>query len=333
MVSAQPKKPNPGPGCAGIIFAGSPEFAIPSLRSLVESRHNILAVLTQPDRPAGRGRKLRASPVKTFAEQQDLQIFQPDTLNSPAIQQQLTGMSPDLIVIVAYGLLLPAAVLEIPRVGCINVHASVLPRWRGASPVQAAILAGDQCTGVSIMRMEEGLDTGPVYATQTIPIGASETAGALEERLAEAGADLLMETLPGILDESAVAMSQSDTEATYARRISKTDALIDWHSPAAAVDRQIRGYNPWPVAYTMLDGLRMRCWAALLPEQSTDSPDKPPVAGCGTVVAVSDAGIDVQTGDGVLRITELQMPGKQRMRAKDFANGYPVLNKCLGTQK
>jgi methionyl-tRNA formyltransferase len=318
------------PSSADIIFAGSPEFALPSLRSLVESSHTVLGVLTQPDRPAGRGRTLRPSPVKVYATQQGLQILQPDSLNATVIQQRLREMKPDLMVIVAYGLLLPRAVLEIPRAGCINIHASLLPRWRGASPIQAAILAGDHSTGVSIMRMEEGLDTGPVYATKEIPVGESETTGQLEGRLAEAGARLLIDILPDILDASAAAESQCDDEVIYAGRIYKADAVIDWSMPAIEIDRRIRAFNPWPVAYTTIDGLRMRCWAATPITAPIDTADVSPISQYGKVRAVSDAGIDVQTGDGVLRITELQMPGKKKMQAKDFANGYPVLRKCLG---
>jgi methionyl-tRNA formyltransferase len=315
---------------ADIIFVGSPGFAIPSLRSLVEAGHSILAVLTQPDRPAGRGRALRPSPVKAYAKQQGLPILQPDSLNAAPVQQYFREMRPDLMVIVAYGLLLPRAVLDIPRAGCINVHASLLPRWRGASPIQAAILAGDDNTGVSIMRMEEGLDTGPVYATRAIAVGENETAAQLEGRLAEAGARLLIDTLPGILDGTAVPEAQCVDDATYAGRIYKADALIDWSMSAVEIDRRIRGYNPWPIAYTTLDGLQMRCWAAMPVPEPVDKGDVSSSKEYGKVRAVSDAGIDVQTGDGVLRITELQMPGKQRMFAKDFANGYPVLAKVLG---
>ena len=318
---------------ANIVFAGSPEFAIPSLRGLVESGYSVISVLTQPDRPAGRGRTLRPSPVKAYAAHKGLQILQPESLNAAAIQQTLRVMRPDLMVIVAYGLLLPRDVLEIPRAGCINVHASVLPRWRGASPIQAAILAGDKNTGVSIMRMEEGLDTGPVYATRGIPVGDSQTAAELESLLADAGASLLIDSLPGILDESAAAEPQCDDDATYAGRIFKADALIDWSKPAVEIERVIRAYNPWPVAYTTLDGLRMRCWAARPSAESNDAADASAITQSGKVRAVSDAGIEVQTGAGVVRITEIQIPGKQRMLARDFANGYPVLSKVLGKQE
>jgi len=321
------------PGSADIIFAGSPEFAIPSLKSLVASGHKIIGVLTQPDRPAGRGRTLRPGPVKTYAQQQGLQILQPDSLKAMPVQQRLREMRPDLMVIVAYGLLLPREVLDIPRAGCINVHASLLPRWRGASPIQAAILAGDHSTGISIMGMEEGLDTGPVYAKKEIPVGPGETTAQLEGRLAEAGAALLIDTLPGILDGSAAAEAQCDDDATFAGRIYKADALIDWSMPACEIDRRIRAYNPWPVAYTTLDGLHMRCWAAVPVTESVDKVDASSDTDYGKVRAVSDSGIEVQTGDGVLRITELQLAGKQKMLARDFANGYPVLAKFLGRRE
>jgi methionyl-tRNA formyltransferase len=322
--------PNTDPATARLVFAGTPEFAVPSLRGLFESGYTISCVLTQPDRPAGRGRRLRPSPVKTFARQHDLHVMQPESLGEPTLQRELRAMRPDAIVVAAYGLLLPSVVLDIPRTACINIHASVLPRWRGASPVQMAILAGDRDTGVSIMRMEQGLDTGAVYAAKTVAIGAHETAGALEKRLAIAGADLLIDTLPDILSGSTVPATQSDAEATYARRIGKSDALIDWHASAVDIDRQIRAYNPWPVAYTLLDESRLRCWAGEPLAASVDLAATSAVAEPGTVVAAGDDGIDVQTGDGVLRISELQLPGKRRMHAGEFANGYPILKRRLG---
>lgn len=322
MIIDQPKS---DPGSARIIFAGTPEFAIPSLRALVESGYKISGVLTQPDRRAGRGKKLRPGPVKTYAQQQGLPVMQPESLGQAEVLADLRAMDPDAMIVAAYGLLLPRAVLELPRVGCINVHASILPRWRGASPVQMAILAGDQNTGVSIMRMEQGLDTGPVYAVTDVKIGARETAGELERRLASEGAGLLIQTLPDILNGAIVPVSQSDAEATYARRIAKTDALIDWSTSAAEIDRHIRAYNPWPVAYTLLGDLRLRCWAGSPLARPSDSAAEP-----GTVVAAGDAGIDVQTGDGILRLSELQLPGKRRMNAREFANGHPVLARRLG---
>lgn len=309
---------------AKIIFAGTPDFAVPSLRSLTESGHELVAVLTQPDRPAGRGRKLQPSPVKTFAASHGLPLLQPESLRTAGIQNQIAAAAPDLIVVVAYGLLLPEAVLRIPRTGCINVHASLLPRWRGASPIQSAILAGDLATGVSIMRMEQGLDTGPVFAEIEIRIQHDECAAELHDRLADAGAQLLRTSLDGILDESSVPQPQDIAGATYAGRISKADAPIDWNKSAIEIDRQIRAYNSWPVAETLLEGVRVRCWRAV-PDANFES-DKQP----GTVVDAGGETVDIQTGDGLIRLTELQLPGGQRMRAADFARGRELLGKILG---
>lgn len=310
---------------ARIVFAGSPAFAVPCLSGLVESAHEVVCVLTQPDRPAGRGRQLRPGPVKQYAVDHGLDVLQPERLSGEDIQRQLRALQPDLAVIVAYGLLLPPTVLDIPRAGCINVHASVLPRWRGASPIQAAILAGDDATGVSIMQMEAGLDTGPVFSVSSLDIEPEETADSLHDRLAVAGAELLRATLPGILDGAATARPQNDADATYARRISKADARIDWHQSAARIDRQIRAYHSWPVGETLLDGQRARCWAA---RPVATAPAADGVA--GQVIDVAVDGIDVQTGDGVLRLTELQLPGRERMPATQFANGYPVVGKIFG---
>ena len=309
---------------AKIIFAGTPDFAVPSLRSLTESGHELVAVLTQPDRPAGRGRKLQPSPVKTFAASHGLPLIQPESLRTAEIQNQIASLAPDLIVVVAYGLLLPEAVLRIPRTGCINVHASLLPRWRGASPIQSAILAGDLATGVSIMRMEQGLDTGPVYSEIEIRIQNDECTAELHDRLADAGAQLLRTSLDGILDGSSVSQPQDIAGATYAGRISKADAPIDWNKSAIEIDRQIRAYNSWPVAETLLEGVRIRCWRAV-PDANFES-DKQP----GTVVDAGGETVDIQTGDGLIRLTELQLPGGQRMRAADFARGRELLGKILG---
>ena len=313
---------------ARIIFAGSPDFAVPSLKRLMASRHDVVAVLTQPDRPSGRGRKLMPGPVKKCAMQHDLTVYQPAGLRDPDAQDRLAEFAPDLMVIVAYGLLLPPEVLSLPGAGCINVHASVLPRWRGASPIQAAILAGDRQTGVSLMQMAEGLDTGPVFAEEQTDIDAHETAGELHDRLAELGADLLIRCLDPILDDTLTPVPQRETDVTYAARISKADACIDWSRSAVDIDRLIRAYDPWPVAETLLDGERMRCWrsVAMDKEPPSDKPCRP-----GLIEVVTGEGIDVRTGQGILRLIEVQMPGRRRMHARDFARGHDIAGKNLGS--
>ncbi len=326
---------------ARIVFAGTPEFAVPSLTALVDGAHEVVAVYTQPDRPSGRGRKLAASPVKQAAVARGLPVVQPETLRDPGAQEALCALEADLMVVVAYGLLLPPAVLAIPRLGCVNVHASLLPRWRGAAPIQRAILAGDAETGATIMQMEQGLDTGPMYLTRVTPIAARETAGRLHDRLCILGAEALMEALPGVLSGSLQPSPQDDAQATYARKLSKEEALIDWSAPAATIDRQVRAFDPWPVAETLLDGQTLRVWAAepvpdpigcRNPADATMSKEcahldaVPP----GSVVATSKAGIDVATGDGVLRISRLQLPGKRPMTAADLLNARSLAGQTLG---
>ena len=312
-------------GSARIIFAGSPDFAVPVLQGLLASRHSVIAVLTQPDRPAGRGRKLHEGPVKVAARAAGLSIMQPASLAGAAEQAALAELQPDLLVVVAYGLLLPPAVLATPRVACVNVHASLLPRWRGASPIQAAILAGDSETGISIMQMDSGLDTGPVYTRKRLAIGERETAGELHDRLAVLGGELLAESLDSILDGELVAVPQPDQGVTYAGRIAKADGLIDWSQSAASIARRIRAYNPWPVAQSTLDGESLRCWMAV---HSGAVPAG--VARAGEVLAVDPAGIHVQTGSGVLTLTEVQAAGRKRMSAVQFARARPLVGAVLG---
>ncbi len=310
---------------ARIIFAGSPEFAVPALARLVDSPHRVVAVLTQPDRPAGRGRRVHASAVKQYACSRGLEVLQPASLRHDAgAVEELRARSPDLMVVVAYGLILPRAVLEIPVRGCINLHASLLPRWRGAAPIQAALLAGDERTGVSLMRLEEGLDTGPVAATREIGIGAAETAGELHNRLATLGAGLLADMLDAVLDGTAVFEPQCAQGVTYAAKLSKREARLEWTEPALLLERRIRAYNPWPVAETLLDGMQLRCW--LGHALRLDSTGQQP----GTVVAVGAGGVDVQTGAGLLRLTAVQLAGRQRLDAGVFANGYELKGKVLG---
>ncbi len=285
-----------------------------------------MAVLTQPDRPAGRGRTVGAGPVKQLALDLGLPVLQPATLKTDEAQATLRALEPDLIVVVAYGLLLPAALLALPRLGCVNVHASLLPRWRGASPIQAAVLAGDPETGVSIMQLEAGLDTGPVYATAKVAIGAEETAGELEARLARLGADTFGNLLEELLRGRLRPVAQADAGVTYARRINKAEARIDWHEPAVVIARRVRAWNPWPVAETGLDGQQLRCFASEV--ASDGSPDAAHVP--GQVLASDARGIEVQAGAGRLRLRTVQAPGRQRMAAADFARGRALVGKVLG---
>ena len=302
-----------------IIFAGTPEFAATALNALLTTRHEVAAVYTQPDRPAGRGRKLQPSPVKQLALEHGIEVRQPAKLKDPADQAALRELEADLMVVVAYGLLLPQAVLDAPRLGCINIHASLLPRWRGAAPIQRAILAGDAESGVTIMQMEAGLDTGPMLHILKTPILRDDTGGSLHDRLAELGARALLESLDAIGGKALVPRPQDDERATYAKKLDKQEALIDWSRPAAAIDRQVRAFNPWPVAQCDFEGQAMRIWQTRLLEHEAPAGIEP-----GTVLEAGKAGIDVATGDGVLRILQLQMPGKRAMAAADFLNAHRV---------
>ncbi len=313
---------------ARIIFAGTPAFATPTLRMLCNRGHRPVAVLTQPDRPTGRGRHLGASPVKQLAIELGIPVLQPATLKTEAAQAELRALAPDLLVVVAYGLLLPPAVLDIPSHGCVNVHASILPRWRGASPIQAAILAGDHETGVSIMAMEAGLDTGPVYRCARLVIDAQETAGELEQRLAALGADSLSAVLDSLLAGTLPSRPQADDGIAYAGRISKADGRIDWRQPAARIARQIRAYNPWPVSETTLAGQQLRCFAASVQSAANPAGDTQPAP--GQIIATGSEGISVQTGDGVLNLRTVQLPGKQKVAATDLARSRPLAGTVLG---
>ena len=300
-----------------IIFAGTPDFAAECLKALLNSEHEICAVYTQPDRPAGRGRKLTPSPVKQVALEAAIPVEQPLNFKTEDSLQTLAAYQADLMVVVAYGLLLPQPVLDTPRLGCINVHASLLPRWRGAAPIQRAILAGDTETGVGIMKMEAGLDTGPVLLEARCPINDSDTAQDLHDRLAALGAETLLQSLNNIETRLSQARPQDDSQSTYARKLDKREALIDWQQPAQQILRQIHAFNPWPVAQTQWQGDTMRIWLA-------EPGDRTRRGRPGEIIAVSKQGLEVQTGDGILRITQLQVPGKRAMPVQDFLNANPV---------
>ncbi|MFC6670597.1 methionyl-tRNA formyltransferase [Marinobacterium aestuariivivens] len=296
-----------------IVFAGTPDFAAASLQALLETEHKVIAVYTQPDRPAGRGRKLTPSPVKQLALEHGIEVRQPLSLRDPEAQEGLAALAPDLMVVVAYGLLLPKAVLETPRLGCINVHASLLPRWRGAAPIHRALLAGDSETGVTIMQMDEGLDTGDMLLKASCPILADDTSATLHDRLATIGARALVDSLAGIRDGSIARESQDDSLATYAHKLEKQEGDLDWQQPAEQLARQVRGLSPWPVAFTRLGEEILRIWAA----EALDSPSH---GLPGTIVAADRNGIQVACGEGVLRLSKLQLPGGKALEAAAMLN-------------
>ena len=296
-----------------IVFAGTPEFAVPSLRAAAQ-RNEVVAVYTQPDRPAGRGREMQLSPVKREALVRGIPVLQPGSLKGALAGDALRALQPDLLVVVAYGLILPKAILAIPRQGCWNVHASLLPRWRGAAPIQRAIEAGDRETGVCLMQMEAGLDTGPVLLSQKLAIGDGETGGQLHDRLAALGAQTLADGL-GLLRAGMrpVPQAQPDAGVTYARKLDKAEARLDWTQPASVLARKVRAFNPWPMADALLAGERVRVHGAIAIEGAAD-------AAPGRVLAVGRDGIDVACGDGALRIRVLQREGGRAITAADYLN-------------
>ena len=314
---------------ARVIFAGTPEFARASLSALVDSGVIPVAVLTQPDRPAGRGKHLTASPVKRYAEGHGISVMQPATLRDDHVVAELKALEPDVMIVAAYGLILPQNVLDIPVRGCINVHASLLPRWRGAAPIQAAIIAGDKTTGISLMSMTAGLDCGPVFVSEQIEISDDETAGSLHDRLAKLGGDMLAANLDDILENRINAVPQDDTAASHAGKIQKQDAQLEWSRSAGDLERQVRAYNPVPGAFFFAPGddteadylLRIKCWRA----KNVKNVD----AAAGTVVASGTEGVVVACASGALCLLELQLPGKRRVQAREFADQLDLVGRVL----
>ena len=297
-----------------IVFMGTPDFAVPSLQALIDAGHDVCAVYTQPDKPQGRKQILTAPPVKTLALEHDIPVFQPNTLKNEDEQARLRELAPEVIIVVAYGKLLPKAVLDIPPHGCINVHGSLLPRWRGAAPIQWAVIAGDEMAGVTTMQMAEGLDTGDMLLTYETKVGEKETAGELFDRLAQSGAELLTQTLVK-LDEI-TPRPQDDAQSCYAHMLDKQMAVIDWSKSAHEIDCLIRGLNPWPIALTTLSGERLKVFAA---EKAAGNGEP------GTVLeADPKKGLTVACGEGALRLTESQLVGGKRMKATDFLRGHAI---------
>ncbi|MCU1719096.1 methionyl-tRNA formyltransferase [Pseudomonas sp. 5P_3.1_Bac2] len=298
-----------------IVFAGTPEFAAAHLKALLSTQHQIIAVYSQPDRPAGRGQKLTPSPVKQLAVSHDIPVYQPQTLRDPAAQAELAALKPDLLVVVAYGLILPQVVLDTPRLGCINSHASLLPRWRGAAPIQRAIEAGDNESGVTVMQMEAGLDTGPMLLKVTTPISADDTGGSLHDRLASLGPQAVIEAIAGLAAGNLKGEVQDDSLATYAHKLNKDEARLDWSRPAEELEPLVRAFNPWPICHSTLHGEALKVHAAQLAPQLNAQGAAP-----GTVVAVDKSGLAVACGQGVLRLTRLQLPGGKALNFSDLFN-------------
>ena len=295
-----------------VIFAGTPDFAVPALQALIDSRHTVCSVLTQPDRPAGRGMKLKASPVKQLALQHGIPVLQPEMLKDAEIQAQIAALEADVMIVAAYGLIIPTVVLNMPRRGCYNIHASLLPRWRGAAPIQRALLAGDQETGVTIMEVVPALDAGAMIRKGVLPISERDTAQTLHDGLATLGAELMVEAMDTLADTGALmAEPQDETQVTYAEKLQKSEAEIDWTRAATAISRQIRAFNHFPVAQSTLHGEVCRIWMATA---------QPGQGRPGEVIAI-DATISVGTGDGLLAIEVLQLPGGKRLTVKDFMAG------------
>ncbi|MEZ8772052.1 methionyl-tRNA formyltransferase [Vibrio sp. 10N.247.310.17] len=296
-----------------IVFAGTPDFAARHLAALLSSEHEVIAVYTQPDRPAGRGKKLTASPVKNIALENNIPVYQPENFKSDEAKQELAELNADIMVVVAYGLLLPQVVLDTPRLGCINVHGSILPRWRGAAPIQRSIWAGDKETGVTIMQMDIGLDTGDMLSIATLPIEATDTSASMYEKLAGLGPDALVECLADIASGKAVAEKQDDELANYAKKLSKEEARINWSDEAAHIERCVRAFNPWPMSHFEAAENSIKVWQSRVAEQTSDKP-------AGTILQADKTGIYVATGQGVLVLEQLQVPGKKAMSVQDILN-------------
>lgn len=296
-----------------IVFAGTPDFAARHLAALLSSEHEVIAVYTQPDRPAGRGKKLTASPVKNITLEHDIPVYQPVNFKSDEAKQELKDLNADIMVVVAYGLLLPQAVLDTPKLGCINVHGSILPRWRGAAPIQRSIWAGDAQTGVTIMQMDIGLDTGDMLKIATLPIEATDTSATMYDKLAELGPQALVECLADIASGNAAPEKQNDDEANYASKLSKDEAKIDWNQPAEFIERCVRAFNPWPMSFFSVEENNIKVWQSRVEDNATES-----VA--GTILKADKTGIYVATGQGTLVLEQIQIPGKKAMPVSDVLN-------------
>ena len=304
-----------------IVFMGTPDFSVPALKTLVDAGHEVAAVVTQPDRPKGRGKDVQMTPVKLQALEYGIPVYQPEKVKDPAFVEILKELHPEAIVVIAFGQILSKAILDIPPYGCVNIHASLLPKYRGAAPIQWAVIDGEEESGVTIMRMDEGLDTGDMISKAVVPLDAEETGGSLFDKLSQTGAKLLVETLPSLEDGTAVFEKQPEESPTaYAGMIKKSMGNLDFGRPAAELERLIRGLNPWPSAYTRLDGKTLKIWKAQVREEEQGQETLEP----GTVWITEQQELLVKTGKGMLKITELQLEGKKRMETEAFLRGYKV---------
>lgn len=309
-----------------VIYAGTPDFAVPALQALLGSEHKVIAVYTQPDRPAGRGRKLRASPVKQFAKEHNLSVFQPASLRTEEAQENLRSLNADIMVVAAYGLILPVKVLQMPQLGCINIHASLLPRWRGAAPIHRAIEAGDELSGVTIMQMAKGLDTGDMLLKLTAPIGVDTTTGELHDQLAALGSEGVLKVLTDLCSETIQPEIQDESLVTYAEKISKQEAKINWHDSAVDIHRKVCAFNPFPVAFTSFEDKVLRVWLTELCDHQV-----PATAVPGDVLYARDNKIRVATGDGCIGLLRLQLPGKKPLAVNEFLNSRDISGMTFGS--
>lgn len=297
-----------------VVFMGTPDFAVPTLNTLIASRHEVAAVVTQPDRPKGRGKHLTMPPVKETALAHGIPVLQPERIRHPEVYEQLKDLKPDVIIVAAFGQIIPGNILTLPRYGCLNVHASLLPKYRGASPIQWAILNGDDKTGITIMQMQEGLDTGDILLQQEVALTGKETGGSLFDTLSGLGGPLVLQALSGLEAQTLTPVAQDEEQATHVRMLTKAMGQIDWKQPAATIERLIRGLDPWPAAYTTFGGKTLKLWkAGVVPSEET--------APCGTVLAIQKDGFVVQTGKNALLVLEVQLEGKKRMEAAAFLRG------------
>ncbi|HKT74686.1 MAG TPA: methionyl-tRNA formyltransferase [Steroidobacteraceae bacterium] len=305
-----------------LAFAGTPPFAVPALQALLDSPHEVVGVLTQPDRPKGRGRRMAPSPVKLLAQSRGVPLSQPQTLKTDAGRQELAAWAPDALIVVAYGLILPAAVLDLPKWGCINIHASLLPRWRGAAPIQRSVLAGDTESGLTLMQMDIGLDTGPILLQRSLRLSPTETGGTLHDRLSSLSGAVLLEALEGLVTGALRPVPQPSQGATYAAKIDKREALIDWDQDALHIDRRVRAFNPWPIAETRLGEEPLRIFAGYAEAGPSGTP--------GSVLAVTSDAVVIACGTGRFAMTTVQRAGRKPVAARDFANALDLTGRRLG---